>query len=91
MNLKLIPNLTPLEVRILNLFNRNKNLLITRNHLLMTIWSQKTHISDRTMDVHISNLRKKILPLGYQIDSVANQGYILAKIISQNEISVVSI
>ena len=91
MNLKLIPNLTPLEVRILNLFNRNKNLLLTRNQMQISIWSQKTHISDRTMDVHISNLRKKILPLGYQIDSVANQGYILSEINSQKEISSVSI
>lgn len=51
--------LTNLENQLLTLFLHNANTLLTRDQIMKEVW-RNTIISDRTIDVHISNLRKKI-------------------------------
>lgn len=51
--------LTKIERQLLTLFAHNANTLLTRDRIMKEVW-ENTIISYRTIDVHISNLRKKV-------------------------------
>lgn len=51
--------LTKIERQLLTLFAHNANTLLTRDQMMKEVW-ENTIISYRTIDVHISNLRKKV-------------------------------
>ncbi|MEG0441872.1 MAG: response regulator transcription factor [Oscillospiraceae bacterium] len=51
---------TPKELTLLRLLAENPNLVLTRNQILDTLWGEDYPIMDRTIDTHISNLRKKL-------------------------------
>ncbi|MEH7095013.1 response regulator transcription factor [Neobacillus vireti] len=61
--------ITPKEFALIGLFLRNPNRVFSRDHLLSSIWSQKTNIDDRTIDSHIRNLREKLRNEGFPIDN----------------------
>jgi len=66
------------EFAILEHFLQNKNKVYTRSQLLDVVWEGESDISDRTVDVHISRLRKKLKPHGVDpIKSVRGIGYVL--------------
>jgi DNA-binding response OmpR family regulator len=48
------------EVRILELFHRNKGVVLDRNTLFQECWGGAKYPNSRTLDQHISKLRKKI-------------------------------
>jgi DNA-binding response OmpR family regulator len=52
--------LTALEFRLLKAFVERRGRVLTREQLIGAAWEQGTHISDRVVDTHILNLRKKI-------------------------------
>lgn len=53
-------HLTPMECRLLETFVQNKGKVVPRAHLMQTVW-ETTYLGDtRTLDVHMSWLRKKI-------------------------------
>lgn len=52
--------LTKKEFEILKLFLENKNRLFTRHELLSRVWSDEAYVLDRTIDVNITRIRKKI-------------------------------
>lgn len=52
--------LTALEFRLLKTFVERRGRVLTREQLLDAAWEQGTHVSDRVVDTHILNLRKKI-------------------------------
>lgn len=52
--------LTPIEYRLLSLFVRSRGRVLSREQLLSGAWSPETFASDRIVDNHIANLRKKI-------------------------------
>ena len=54
--------LTPLEFKLLELFARNRGRILTRDQLVDGAWGVNTIISERVVDNHIGNLRKKIEP-----------------------------
>ncbi len=67
--------LTATEFRILNYFANNKEHVIEREQLISAIWNYGCHISDRTIDSHISRIRKKINESNYSIFAVQKVGY----------------
>ena len=54
--------LTPLEFKLLALFIRARGRVLSRDRLLTGAWGPDTFASDRIVDNHIANLRKKIEP-----------------------------
>jgi two-component system alkaline phosphatase synthesis response regulator PhoP len=54
--------LTPIEFKLLTLFVGARGRLLTRDQLLDKAWGPGTFASDRIVDNHIANLRKKIEP-----------------------------
>ncbi len=63
------------EFNLLVLFVRNPEKVFTRNQLLNTVWGYETDIFTRTVDAHISSLRKKLGKKGKLIRSVPKIGY----------------
>jgi DNA-binding response OmpR family regulator len=55
--------LTALELRLLKVFVNHRGRVLTRAQLLDLAWEQGTNVSDRVVDTHILNLRRKIEPL----------------------------
>lgn len=53
-------DLAPKEYEILMYFIKNKNIALSREKMLTEIWGYGFVGNDRTIDVHIKNLRKKI-------------------------------
>lgn len=68
-------DLTRIEFKLLVFFLRNIEKIFSRSDLLQKIWGEGTHVSEHTVDTHISSLRKKIIMSGYQVKSVVKQGY----------------
>ena len=66
--------LTVKESRLLRLMVQNKGRVLTRDTILQKIWAD-TYITDRTIDSHIKELRKKIPPLGKRIKTIYGTGY----------------
>ena len=54
--------LTALEFRLLKVFIERRGRMLTRSQLIDAAWEPGTHVSDRVVDTHILNLRKKIEP-----------------------------
>ena len=52
--------LTKKEFEILRLFLENINHVFTRDEFLTKIWKEEVYVLDRTIDVNITRLRKKI-------------------------------
>jgi two-component system alkaline phosphatase synthesis response regulator PhoP len=52
--------LTPIEFRLLSVFIRSRGRVLTREQLLAGAWAPDTFASDRVVDNHIANLRRKI-------------------------------
>lgn len=58
----LLVELTPIEFRLLGVFIRARGRVLSRERLLTGAWGADTFGSDRIVDNHIANLRKKIEP-----------------------------
>ena len=54
--------LTPIEFKLLALFVRERGRVMSRDRLLAGAWGPDTYASDRIVDNHIANLRRKIEP-----------------------------
>ncbi len=54
--------LTPLEFRLLRVFVRHRGRLLSRSQLIEEAWGRGTYITDRAVDAHIVQLRRKIEP-----------------------------
>jgi two-component system phosphate regulon response regulator PhoB/two-component system alkaline phosphatase synthesis response regulator PhoP len=70
-----IINLTSTEFKILMLLCENKGYVFTRDRLLDYLWDEDKFVLDRTIDVHIRNLRKKLGKSGEIIKSIRGMGY----------------
>ena len=53
-------DITPKEIDLLKLLVEHKGLVLTRTQILDDLWGSDTPIIDRTVDVYIRNLRKKL-------------------------------
>ena len=65
--------LTKKEMEIMILFLRNSGRVLSREEILHNVWSDEVVVLDRTIDVNITRLRKKIGEYGKFI--VTRQGY----------------
>ncbi len=68
-------SLTRLEFEMLSLFLRHPGKLYDRESLLTLCWPRGTVVCDRTVDVNITRLRKKIGEYGKQIKARIGYGY----------------
>lgn len=66
---------TKKEFEILKLFLGNKNRVFSRDEMLSRVWSDEVIVLDRTIDVNITRLRKKIGPYGKNIVTRLGYGY----------------
>lgn len=66
--------LKPMELELLCVLARNKNIAISREELLRRVWGMDYLGETRTVDVHIGQLRKK-LSLNDNIKTVSKMGY----------------
>ena len=77
-----VTELTAIEFRLLEVFVRSRGLVLTRQQLIDGAWGDNAFVSDRVVDNHIGNLRKKLEPdaseprflrnirgLGYRFDA----------------------
>lgn len=67
--------LTKLEFELLSLFLRKPNRVFGREDLLEICWPRDVYVQDRTVDVNITRLRKKIGDYGKQIKTRIGYGY----------------
>ena len=68
-------SLTNKEFELLLLFVKHPRRVFTRNQLLTTIWGYDADVYSRTVDSHISTLRKKLGEVGKIIKSIPKVGY----------------
>lgn len=68
-------NLTHKEFELLHFLITNPRRVFTRNQLLSNIWGYDSDIYTRTVDSHISSLRKKLKSSGNVIKSLPKIGY----------------
>jgi DNA-binding response OmpR family regulator len=71
-------NTSALEFRILAAFVHHRGRVLNREQLIDAAWGQETIVTDRVVDTHILNLRKKIEPKPTKpryIRSVRGMGY----------------
>ncbi len=67
--------LTKKEFEILALLLSNINRIFSREEILSKIWDSDVVVLDRTIDVNITRLRKKIAPYGSHIVTRLGYGY----------------
>ena len=66
--------LTYKEYEILKLLIINKGIVLTRDRLMENIWGYDFEQGNRTVDVHIQSLRKKLGPSGDHIKTIRHVG-----------------
>jgi len=67
--------LTKTEFEILALLAQNPTRVYPRQHIISQVWKDTIYITERTVDVHITRLRKKLGAKGSLISSRAGFGY----------------
>ncbi len=71
--------LTKLEFELLSFFLQHPNKVFSREDLLKYCWPQDVMVLDRTVDVNITRLRRKIGRYGKQIKTRVGYGYCFEK------------
>jgi two-component system alkaline phosphatase synthesis response regulator PhoP/two-component system response regulator VicR len=56
-------DVTAQELRLLDAFRRNRGRVLTRDQLIEAAWGRGVAITERAVDTHVFNLRKKIEPV----------------------------
>lgn len=69
--------LTKKENEILILMAKNPNRIFSREDILSAVWKEESFVLDRTIDVHIARLRKKLGTCGEWIVNRSGYGYSL--------------
>jgi two-component system, OmpR family, alkaline phosphatase synthesis response regulator PhoP len=72
-------SLTPTEYRLLDAFMRASGRTFTRQELVERVLGEEYEGLDRTVDVHVMNLRRKLGEAGKAIATVFGVGYRFAK------------
>ena len=67
--------LTSLEYRIFTLLAQKPLRIFSRSEILERVWGNSVSVTDRAVDVHVSNLRKKLTGNGVTIEATAKVGY----------------
>jgi len=75
--------MTPKEFEVAVLLFRNFERLISRGHLHEAVWGHTTELQSRTVDAHVSQVRKKLGlrgEHGLRVAAIYNYGYRLKRI-----------
>ena len=72
---KKLISLTPKEYELLKYLVENKNIVLSREQLLETIWGYDFYGDDRTIDTHIKTLRSNLGPYRNFIKTIRKVGY----------------
>jgi len=70
--------LTQKEFELASFLFRHNGRLLSRGHLMETVWGHSDEMNTRTLDTHISRLRKKLrinAEMGWRLSSVYHHGY----------------
>ncbi|MFH1847316.1 MAG: response regulator transcription factor [Candidatus Omnitrophota bacterium] len=70
-----IVEVTPTEFKILELLCSKKGQVFTRSRILDYLWGEEKVVIERTIDVHIRHLRKKVELLARLIKNIRGIGY----------------
>ena len=68
-------DLTATEFKLITLFARQPGRVFTRDILMDVIWGQEYYGIHRTVDTHVSRLRRKLGEFGEHIETVHGVGY----------------
>ena len=76
-------NLTQKEFELVLFLFRNVGKLLSRGHILSSVWGHGDSFSTRTVDTHISRIRKKLdlnPDNGWKLSAIYHQGYRLEQL-----------
>ena len=71
--------LTATEFQILHLLARKSGRMLSRAYLVAQIWNTSTAVKTRSIDVHVSHLRRKLAGSSFRIETVRPSGYRLER------------
>ncbi len=77
--------ITTTEFEILELLMRSAGRIISRNELSAAIYRRPASSQDRSLDVHVSHLRKKLGVLGGLIRTIRGVGYLFCSEVAAQE------
>lgn len=79
-----VATLTKNEMYILKILIEHKNVIVSREDLITSLWDQAHFVSDNTLTVNVNRLRKKLEPLHLHesIETKVGQGYIALEEVS---------
>jgi DNA-binding response OmpR family regulator len=72
-------DLTPTEFKILYYLARHEGRVQSREQLLAVLYDGQVHVVDRTIDVHLSRIRKKLEGCTHRLESIYGIGYRLVR------------
>lgn len=73
------------EFELTLFFFRNAGRVLSRGYILETVWGRSAEVNTRTVDTHISRLRRKLAigpDNGWQLTSIYQHGYRLEKFVN---------
>ena len=76
-----LAGLTPSEYRLLEILNRNLDEVLSKPFLYQQVLQRGYSRHDRSLDMHVSQIRRKLKGIGYQerqIRTVWGKGYVLS-------------
>ena len=68
-------SLTPMEFRILHVLARRPGWVFTRSQIVARVQDDYAVVTERTIDVHMVSLRRKLGPCGTEVETVRGVGY----------------
>lgn len=68
-------DLTTTEFRLLSYMAHHEDHVLGRDQILEAVWGETLNVTERTVDTHVSKLRKKLKNAGEYIKSVHGSGY----------------
>lgn len=63
------------EIRLLEVFARNKGQIMSKSHLMDRLFSYDTAVTENAIEVYVGRLRRRIEPMGLRIETVRGEGY----------------
>ncbi len=77
-----VTQLTAKEYELAEFLFRNTGKLLSRGHILESVWGQRADLNTRTVDTHVSLIRQKldiVAHNGWQISAIYRHGYRLER------------
>ena len=72
-------DVTTTEFKLLAILAERRGWVFSRDEILGRLWGEEKAVLDRTIDVHVTNLRKKLGKAGRLIENVRGVGYKLSE------------